>query len=61
MTDPGLGNAISEELADVVYYVLRMADVLGINLNAALEVKTAKNELKHPVETSRGRATRSRD
>lgn len=61
MTDPGLGNAISEELADVVYYVLRMADVLGINLNAALEAKMAKNELKHPIETSRGRATRRRD
>src|SRR5262249_53144074 len=61
MTDPVLENAISEELADVVYYVLRMADVLGINLNAALEAKMAKSELKHPIETSRGVATRRRD
>lgn len=60
MTDPELATPISEELADVVYYVLRLSDVLGINLNATLEAKMAKNELKHPIETSRGRATRKR-
>ena len=60
MTDPELATAISEELADVVYYVLRLADVLSINLNATLEAKMAKNELKYPIETSRGKATRKR-
>lgn len=45
---------IEEELADVLLYTIRFADVLGIDLAAASERKIALNESKYPVEKARG-------
>lgn len=49
-------EAVSHEIADVLYYVTRLADVLGIDLESAFWEKMAVNEKKYPVELSRGRA-----
>lgn len=45
-----------EELADVLLYLCRLADVLDIDLVAAAVAKIAINAGKYPVETARGNA-----
>lgn len=54
--DPKRRDAVAEELADILQYVLRMADLLGIDINRALWDKLAKNADKYPVDRSRGNA-----
>ena len=49
----------AEELADVQIYLLRLADVLGINLGTAVLRKIELNEMKYPVEKARGSAKKS--
>nr|WP_315540444.1 nucleotide pyrophosphohydrolase [uncultured Comamonas sp.] len=50
--------AVRDELADVALYLIRLADVLGVDLNAAVISKLATNEAKYPVESSRGVSTK---
>ncbi len=47
-------NDVEEELADVLYWVLLMADNMNIDLVAASEKKLTKNAKKYPVEKSKG-------
>jgi len=54
--DPAKRGKIEEEIADVVIYALEFANVTGIDLAAAIEVKMAANARKYPVEKARGRA-----
>jgi len=44
---------VSEELADVLYWVLLIANDLDINLNNALTEKMKNNELKYPVDKAK--------
>lgn len=46
----------SDELADVAIYLIRLADVLGIDLGEAVANKMAANELRYTVEASRDSA-----
>ena len=45
---------ISEEMADVFYFLLRLAQKYDIDLASALEKKMEKNERKYPIEKARG-------
>ncbi len=45
---------IQDELADVFYYLLRIADLYGLDLEASLRAKMEQNETKYPVESSKG-------
>src|SRR3989338_1494666 len=45
---------ISEELADVLYWVLLISHDLKIDINKALETKLEKNEDKYPVDKAKG-------
>ncbi|HTA16856.1 MAG TPA: nucleotide pyrophosphohydrolase [bacterium] len=45
---------ISDELADVYFFLLRFAHMNQMDLSQALEAKLAKNEAKYPVEKARG-------
>jgi NTP pyrophosphatase (non-canonical NTP hydrolase) len=56
MSDPSRAEAIRDELADAFYYLLRLCDVLEVDLPAALQAKLAKNEVKYPIDKSRGNA-----
>ena len=51
-------DAVRDELADVALYLIRLADVLGVDLNAAIASKLAANAAKYPVETARGVSTK---
>jgi nitrogen fixation/metabolism regulation signal transduction histidine kinase len=42
------------ELADVLLYLVRLADKLDVDLAAAARAKIARNAEKYPVEKSRG-------
>jgi NTP pyrophosphatase (non-canonical NTP hydrolase) len=48
--------AIEEEVADVAIYLLRLCDVLGINLSDTVENKIKVNGEKYPVAFSKGNA-----
>ena len=51
-------KAISEELADVLYWVLLMSHDLGIDVKDALIKKLAKNKKKYPVKKAKGKHTK---
>lgn len=45
---------IEEEVADIAIYLVELADILSIDLFAAMERKIAKNSAKYPAEKVRG-------
>lgn len=47
---------VREEAADVLLYLIRLADKLDIDLAAAARDKIALNAQKYPVEKARGNA-----
>ncbi len=46
--------AVGAEMADVLLYLVRLADVLGVDLIAAAQAKMALNATRYPVERARG-------
>jgi NTP pyrophosphatase (non-canonical NTP hydrolase) len=56
MTDPDTATKVRAEMADVLSYLLRLADVLEIDLLAALSDKIDLNEMRYPVDQARGNA-----
>ena len=54
--DPEKLQAVREELADVLVYLIRIADILEIDLDEALWDKLKKNSEKYPVHLSKGNA-----
>jgi NTP pyrophosphatase (non-canonical NTP hydrolase) len=49
---------VREELADILLYVVRLADLLEVNLPAAIDAKLAKNAMRYPVAIAKGNATK---
>ncbi len=49
-------DAVAAEMADVLIYLVRLADVLGVDLLQAAAGKVAANERRYTVERSRGSA-----
>jgi len=47
-------EAVSEELADVFLYLIRLADRLSVDLPSAARDKIKKNAEKYPIEKARG-------
>lgn len=47
--DPLKHQHLGEEIADVMLYLLQIADHSGIDINAAVERKLRLNAIKHPV------------
>ena len=45
---------IGEEMADVLYFLLRLAQMYNVDLATEFSKKMAKNELKYPVEKAKG-------
>jgi NTP pyrophosphatase (non-canonical NTP hydrolase) len=54
--DPATVQKISDELADILLYLLLMADDLEIDLIQAAEEKIKKNAEKYPIHKSKGKA-----
>ena len=47
-------NEVSNEVADVLLYLIRISDKLGIDLITAANTKILLNAEKYPVEKARG-------
>jgi NTP pyrophosphatase (non-canonical NTP hydrolase) len=58
MTDAVRAGQVRDELADVFAYLIRLADVLGVDLEQALTDKMIKNAAKYPVQTARSSAAK---
>ena len=52
----GQKEAIADELSDVLYWVLLIADDLQVDLNNAFHKKLKKSAEKYPIEKCRGSA-----
>ena len=52
--NPSTSNKVKEELADVLLYLVRLADVLGVDLNDAATSKLRVNADKYPADKVRG-------
>lgn len=53
-SNPVTSQAVKDELADVLLYVVRLASVLEVDLNEAVQQKLKKNAAKYPVDKARG-------
>tara|TARA_B100000497_G_scaffold40031_1_gene46634 strand:- start:2430 stop:2786 length:357 start_codon:yes stop_codon:yes gene_type:complete len=49
-------SEVADEIADVQWYLLRIADQLGIDIPAAAKAKMIKNGTKYPVALAKGNA-----
>lgn len=54
--DPEKATALRHEIADIQVYLLRLADKLNIDLEAAVWEKMEQNAKRYPVELSKGHA-----
>ena len=58
--DERLKERLGDELADVLLYLVRLADVAGIDLGAEAVKKLARNESRFPADYHRGVAPERR-
>ncbi|MEJ2697313.1 MAG: MazG-like family protein [Candidatus Sulfobium sp.] len=49
---------IRREIADVMIYLVRLSDKLGVDIEKAIMEKIEVNEKKYPVELSKNNATK---
>lgn len=57
--DPDKHEQVAQELADVLLYLIRLADCLGIDLMDAAQRKIAINAQKYPADKVRGSAKKA--
>mgnify|MGYP000740062905 CR=1 FL=1 len=50
---------VTDEIADVQIYLVRLADKLGVDILKSVDAKMKKNEAKYPAEKVRGSAKKS--
>lgn len=55
---PGKEAEMSDELADVLYWLIMLANHYNIDLATALDKKMDKNETKYPVEKAKGNSNK---
>jgi dCTP diphosphatase len=60
LTPQQLGH-VREEMADVLNYLVRLADKLDVDLLEAARDKIGKNALKYPADKARGSAKKYQD
>lgn len=54
MKDISKREAISEELSDVFFFLLRFSQMYGFDMKEGLEQKIEKNNQKYPVDKAKG-------
>jgi hypothetical protein len=54
LKEPRSRVKVQDELADICWMLFRFSQLHGVDLTQAVLSKMAKNELKYPVETSKG-------
>lgn len=56
LTDPALCERIASEIADIAIYLIRFADVVGLDLLECVQAKLRLNAERYPVDKARGTA-----
>jgi NTP pyrophosphatase (non-canonical NTP hydrolase) len=59
--DPDRRQRVAEEMADVLWFLVRLSDRLGIDLLQAAEAKLAANAAKYPADLVRGQSKKYTD
>ncbi|WP_431974193.1 nucleotide pyrophosphohydrolase [Micromonospora haikouensis] len=59
MADAELGGRVRSEIGDVMIYLTRLADVLGIDLLSAADDKLAEAARRYPADAVRGSAAKA--
>jgi len=54
--DPHIAKATRAELADILIYTLRLADIMRIDVAQAIDEKIEANAARYPVSSARGTA-----
>jgi NTP pyrophosphatase (non-canonical NTP hydrolase) len=54
LSDSEKRTKISEEMADILYFLLRLAQRYNIDISSAFNAKMIQNEQKYPVEKAKG-------
>ena len=54
VNDPRFRKAVGEEMADVLMYLMSLANAVGVDVASAVESKMAGNRRKYPPEQFRG-------
>ena len=57
--EPDKKQAVSQEMADILIYLIRLAERLEVDLIAAAYDKIALNEVRYPAAKVRGQARRA--
>lgn len=57
----GKEEELADELADVLYWLIMLANHYDVDLAKALDKKMDKNEIKYPIEKARGKADKYTD
>lgn len=52
---------VRDEMADVLLYLVRLADKLDVDVSEAAQTKMEVNALRYPVDKARGRSTKHTD
>tara|TARA_Y100001934_G_scaffold244817_1_gene302587 strand:- start:276 stop:629 length:354 start_codon:yes stop_codon:yes gene_type:complete len=61
ISDPQKRKQIEKEIADVFNYLLRLADILNLDLEEISLSKIKENEKKYPIEKVKGKAIKYTD
>lgn len=59
--DGGGRERLGEEISDVLFYLLRVADVAGVDMDMAAMLKFKKNAENYPVDTAKGSSKKYSD
>ena len=54
--DPQVAKAAKAELADILIYALRLADIMKIDVTLAVDEKIEANAGRYPISSARGTA-----
>jgi len=54
LQNPLKRNEITEEMADVLYFLIRLSERYNIDLTTELNRKMQKNEKRYPIEKAKG-------
>lgn len=54
--EPDKKSSAADEIADILLYLVRIADKLDIDITKAIAEKTKKNEAKYPADLVKGSA-----
>lgn len=57
-SDSHLKERLADECADVLLYLLRFADIVGIDLIVAAHAKLKRNEQRYPADKAHGSAAK---